>query len=143
MDVRVDTLRRTLVVNTLELQMEFVFGALEEEAAEVIEGGSFRDREVELFVAEFGSLDARLAQLTQAVDNDEAIVIDDEYLAVLATEVPGTEYSSYWPTWGNILSGRGPIGWCGGIQYCLLSGRDPIGRRGGNILRAGSHWPVW
>jgi len=88
MDMRVDTLRRALVVNTLELQMEFVHGCLEEEAAEVMEGGSFRDREVELFVAEFGSLDARLAQLTQAVDNEEAIVIDDEYLAVLATDVP-------------------------------------------------------
>lgn len=35
MDVKVDTLRRALVVITLELQMLFVFATLEEEASEV------------------------------------------------------------------------------------------------------------
>jgi len=88
MDVKVDTLRRALVVITLELQMLFVFATLEEEASEVTASSQFRDKEVELFVAEFGLLDARLSQLAVAVDDDEAIVIDDDYLAALATDIP-------------------------------------------------------
>jgi hypothetical protein len=93
LDLNVDSLRRALVVVTLQLQLEFIYSALEEEAAEVVEGGSFRDREIELFVKEFGSLDARLDQLAQAVANDEAVVIDDEYLAVLATDIPDLKVS--------------------------------------------------
>jgi hypothetical protein len=79
-------------------QLEFVYRALEEEATEVIEGGSFRDREVELFVKEFGLLDARLDLLAQAVANDEAVVIDDEYLAVLATDIPDLKVGARWVT---------------------------------------------
>lgn len=97
LDLNVDSLRRALVVVTLQLQLEFIYSALEEEAAEVVEGGSFRDREIELFVKEFGSLDARLDQLAQAVANDEAVVIDDEYLAVLATDIPDLKVSLTYP----------------------------------------------
>jgi hypothetical protein len=78
----------------VDQQLEFIYSALEEEATEVVEGGSFRDREIELFVKEFGSLDARLDQLAQAVANNEAVVIDDEYLAVLATDIPDLKVSS-------------------------------------------------
>lgn len=49
---------------------------------------------MELFVAEFGLLDARLSQLAVAVDDDEAIVIDDDYLAALATDIPDLKVRS-------------------------------------------------
>ena len=47
------------------------------------------DEEESLLVAEFGLLDADLARLRTACERSEAILIDDEELEVLATDIPG------------------------------------------------------
>lgn len=88
MDDKVNDLRLTMAVRTLELELGRVYRALEEEAIEIPIGGLFRDRELALLIAEFGVLEASLSKLAYRVENDEMLLIEDSHIAGLATDIP-------------------------------------------------------
>ncbi|KAK3270213.1 hypothetical protein CYMTET_21380 [Cymbomonas tetramitiformis] len=88
MDDKVNDLRLTMAVRTLELELGRVYRALEEEAIEIPIGGLFRDREIALLIAEFGVLEASLGKLAYHVENDEMLLIEDSHIAGLATDIP-------------------------------------------------------
>mmetsp|Transcript_65858 Transcript_65858/g.208429 ORF Transcript_65858/g.208429 Transcript_65858/m.208429 type:complete len:302 (+) Transcript_65858:296-1201(+) len=67
--------------------MERVYAVLEEEALELSDDMR-TDDEVALLVAEFGLLDGELSQLRVLMDRGEALLISDDQLASLATEIP-------------------------------------------------------
>lgn len=99
MDNEVATVSRALAVRTLQLEMEYIYGALEEEARDVL-GDSRGNRtlalsrrgstdEVALLAAEFKQLDSGLSALAAAVDTGEGLFDQDEAeLARLATDIP-------------------------------------------------------
>ncbi|KAK9821246.1 hypothetical protein WJX74_000565 [Apatococcus lobatus] len=97
MDNEVSALSRALAVRTLQLEMEFIYGCLEDEAMDITQGTNaaafmlFRQGssdEVALLVAEFELLDGQLANLCMAVDSQEAILINEDDLESVATEIP-------------------------------------------------------
>jgi len=99
MDNEVAAVSRALAVRTLQLEMEYIYGALEEEARDVL-GDSRGNRalalsrrgstdEVALLAAEFKQLDSGLSALAAAVDTGEGLFDQDEAeLARLATDIP-------------------------------------------------------
>ena len=88
MDARVNSARRALAVRALQREMARIYTALEEEAADASEGGSFREEELALLVAEFCQLDRSLAEVQQLVDEKRESEVDDQQLAQLATDIP-------------------------------------------------------
>lgn len=99
MDSEVAAVSGALAVRTLQLELEYIYGALEEEAVDVLGDGVRGNRrlalgrrgssdEVALLAAEFGLLDAGLSSLATAVDAGEALYVDESDLARLATDIP-------------------------------------------------------
>ncbi|KAL4443418.1 hypothetical protein ABPG75_011155 [Micractinium tetrahymenae] len=99
MDNDIAALSKALAVRTLQLEMEYAYGALEDEARDVVgdsKGGDLKlalsrrgsSDEVALLVAEFRLLDEQLAAMAAAVEASEALFIDDNELARLATDIP-------------------------------------------------------
>lgn len=109
MDNEVVALSRALAVRTLQLEMEFIYGCLEEESLDVIGDPSAKPAtasggggdplalalsrrgstdEVALLAAEFRQLDTDLSDLAAEVEAGGALVLDDGVLAGLATEIP-------------------------------------------------------
>lgn len=96
LDDEVSSLSRALAVRTLQLEMEYIYGSLEEEALDNCVGkpeglimvGRGSDDELALLAAEFRLLDEALAALVQLVDRGSAIVINEDELVALATDVP-------------------------------------------------------
>lgn len=96
MDDRVAGLSRALAVRTLQLQMEYIYGCIEDEALDIaqskntgvllIRQGS--SDEVALLAAEFGLLDQQLAVLVSAVEAAEPLLIAEEDLILVASEIP-------------------------------------------------------
>lgn len=98
MDNDIAALSKALAVRTLQLEMEYAYGSLEDEARDVV-GDSKGDLklalsrrgssdEVALLAAEFRLLDEQLAAMAAAVEASEALFIDDNELARLATDIP-------------------------------------------------------
>ncbi len=101
LDDEVSSLSRALAVRTLQLEMEAIYGALEDEAVEncagkSVSGVKFAGRvgsdaagdELQLLAAEFALLDEALSALVALVDRGSAVVISEEELLSLATDVP-------------------------------------------------------
>ena len=88
-DEKVSTLRRVFAVRTLQMEMERIMLALEEELASPPDRLSTAEMdEMALMVAEFGVMDASLRRLISFVDRKETALIDDESLSKLAMEIP-------------------------------------------------------
>jgi hypothetical protein len=88
-DEKVSTLRRVFAVRTLQMEMERIMLALEEEVASPPDRLSTAEMdEMALMVAEFGVMDASLRRLISFVDRKESALIDDESLSKLAMEIP-------------------------------------------------------
>lgn len=89
MDDEVNEIRKELAVRTLQVEMALIYLTLEAELLDTSGSEDVRtDEEESLLVAEFGLLDADLARLRISVDRREAILVDDEELEVLATDIP-------------------------------------------------------
>eukprot|EP00271_Cylindrocystis_brebissonii_P006576 TRINITY_DN19351_c0_g1_i1.p1 TRINITY_DN19351_c0_g1~~TRINITY_DN19351_c0_g1_i1.p1 ORF type:complete len:908 (+),score=219.61 TRINITY_DN19351_c0_g1_i1:337-3060(+) len=90
MDDEVNEVRKALLVRTLQVEMELMYISLEEELLDITFGSQDirTDEEESLLMAEFGLLDADLARLRVNVDRNEAILVDDDELEVLATDIP-------------------------------------------------------
>ncbi|GAB4813221.1 hypothetical protein N2152v2_000267 [Parachlorella kessleri] len=113
MDDSVAALSRELAVRTLQLEMAYIYGGLEEEALDIVgdsgasssssaPGGGKQGTgyplaalsrrgssdELALLVAEFSQLDGQLGALTGLVEQGEALFIDDQEMARLATDIP-------------------------------------------------------
>jgi hypothetical protein len=88
-DEKVSTLRRVFAVRTLQMEMERIMLALEEEVAappDTLSRGEMKD--MRLMVAEFGVMDLSLRRLISLVDRQQSQLIDDEALSKLAMEIP-------------------------------------------------------
>lgn len=97
MDEDVSSLSRTLAVRTLQLEMEYIFSCLEDEALDIaqdLKGAGYlllrqgSSDEVALLVAEYGLLDQQLAALAAAIEQSHAILITEEELIPMASEIP-------------------------------------------------------
>lgn len=98
LDDEVSSLSRALAVRSLQLEMQYIYGALEEEALDNCVGKpegllnlgrrSGDDDELALLSAEFALLEESLVGLAQLVDRGSAIIIDEDELLTLATDVP-------------------------------------------------------
>lgn len=99
MDNDIAALSKALAVRTLQLEMEYAYGSLEDEARDIVGDSKGSDLklalsrrgssdEVALLVAEFSMLDEQLAGMAAAVEAEEALFIDDSELARLATDIP-------------------------------------------------------
>lgn len=102
MDSKITSLTRTLAVATLQLELEFVYGSLEEEVLDVaydslapstpstpaLLGRTGTSDEVALLVAEFAPLDLDLAALVDMVAGGYAAAVDDDALERLAIDIP-------------------------------------------------------
>ncbi|KAL0029741.1 hypothetical protein WJX79_006839 [Trebouxia sp. C0005] len=97
MDEDVSSLSRTLAVRTLQLEMEYIFTCLEDEALDIaqdLKGAGYlllrqgSSDEVALLVAEFGLLDQQLASLAAAIEESHAILITEDELIPVASEIP-------------------------------------------------------
>lgn len=97
MDEDVSSLSRTLAVRTLQLEMEYIFSCLEDEALDIaqdLKGAGYlllrqgSSDEVALLVAEFGLLDQQLASLAAAIEESHAILITEDELIPVASEIP-------------------------------------------------------
>ncbi|PRW56758.1 LETM1 and EF-hand domain-containing anon- mitochondrial [Chlorella sorokiniana] len=99
MDNDIAALSKALAVRTLQLEMEYIYGALEDEARDVVGDSKGSDlqlalsrrgssEEVALLAAEFRQLDEQLVAMAAAVDTNDALFIDDAELAKLATDIP-------------------------------------------------------
>jgi hypothetical protein len=99
MDTDILTLTRTLAVATLQLEMEFIHGSLEDEVLDIapeslsktpngLLARSGTSDEVELLVVEFADFDASLAVLADAVARGEAGLLNEDELDRLAVEIP-------------------------------------------------------
>jgi hypothetical protein len=88
-DEKVSTLRRVFAVRTLQMEMERIILALEEELATPPDRLSKAElNDMQLMVAEFGVMDLSLRRLISLVDRQESQLIDDEDLSKLAMEIP-------------------------------------------------------
>jgi hypothetical protein len=88
-DEKVSTLRRVFAVRTLQMEMERIILALEEELATPPDRLSKAELDdMQLMVAEFGVMDLSLRRLISLVDRQESQLIDDEDLSKLAMEIP-------------------------------------------------------
>ena len=88
-DEKVSTLRRVFAVRTLQMEMERIMLALEEEVAappDALSRGEMKD--MRLMVAEFGVMDLSLRRLISLVDRQQSQLIDDEDLSKLAMDIP-------------------------------------------------------
>lgn len=100
LDDEVSSLTRALAVRTLQLEMEAIYGALEDEAVDACSGksvsgvklagraGDAAGDELQLLAAEFALLDEALSALVALVDRGSAVIISEEELMSLATDVP-------------------------------------------------------
>ncbi|KAI3427991.1 hypothetical protein D9Q98_006379 [Chlorella vulgaris] len=102
MDNAIAALSKALAVRTLQLEMEYVCGALEDEARDVVGDSKVTSEnelklalgrrgssdEVALLVAEFRLLDEQLLGMAASVEAEEALFVDDSELARLATDIP-------------------------------------------------------
>ncbi|CAK0783736.1 hypothetical protein CVIRNUC_006935 [Coccomyxa viridis] len=97
MDDEVGALSRALAVRTLQLELEYICGCLEDEALDIGQGTQNpafllsrqgTSDEVALLVAEFALLDGPIATLAEDVDKGEAGRINEDELARLAVEIP-------------------------------------------------------
>lgn len=84
MDDKVSSLRRTLAVRVLQLEMEKIFVSV---ADEIENCDAHTMMEQRVLVVEFGELDERLAALQVFVEQDEPLLIDDDVLGALAADV--------------------------------------------------------
>lgn len=84
MDDKVSSLRRTLAVRVLQLEMEKIFVSV---AEEIENCDAYAMMEQRVLVVEFGELDERLAALQVFVEQDEPLLIDDDVLGALAADV--------------------------------------------------------
>ncbi len=87
LDAAVRDARAVLAVRTLQLEAERIYAALEEEATEVTDAGAARDAELAVLVAEFGVLDAALADRARLVGRGEAALVADDELDVLVRDI--------------------------------------------------------
>lgn len=89
-DDKVSECRRVFAVRTLQMEMEKIILALEEEVAappaDALSRGEIE--ETQIIVAEFGVMDLSLRRLISLVDREEVELIDDEDLSRLAMEIP-------------------------------------------------------
>ena len=89
-DEKVSELRRVFAVRTLQMEMERIILALEEEVAtppaDMISKAEITD--LQLMVAEFGVMDLSLRRLISLVDREQIELIDDEDLGKLAMDIP-------------------------------------------------------
>ena len=108
LDEEVTILYRELAIRTLQLEMEWVYECLENEAMDILGDPSISigssgepsrldlalalrgsTDEIALFTAEYKELATSLAVLVDAcITYDELLFIDDVELATLATEIP-------------------------------------------------------
>lgn len=88
LDDHVSELRRELAVRQLELEMERIHMALENEFREFSESTGRSDQEGEILLAEFALIDSKLGELVEAVVQDGAESILDQDLYTLASEIP-------------------------------------------------------
>ncbi|KAL3132082.1 hypothetical protein ABBQ32_008692 [Trebouxia sp. C0010 RCD-2024] len=97
MDEDVSSLSRTLAVRTLQLEMEYIYSCLEDETLDIaqdLKGAGYlllrqgSSDEVALLVAEFGLLDQQLANLAAAIEQSQAILITEDELIPVASEIP-------------------------------------------------------
>lgn len=84
MDDVVSSLRRTLAVRVLQLELEKIVVVVAEEI-DSAEYDSILDQRV--LVIEFGDLDERLATLDLFVDQNETLLIEDDILGELAADI--------------------------------------------------------
>lgn len=107
-----------LQVRTLQLEMEYVHGALEDEARDVVgdsKGGDLQlalsrrgsSEEVALLVAEFVGLDEQLGAHAAAVEAQEALFIDDGELAKVCVAAVDAVLAAVgeWE-WADVCGGR-------------------------------------
>eukprot|EP00877_Chromochloris_zofingiensis_P001136 jgi/Chrzof1/11022/Cz05g20210.t1 len=101
LDADVITLSRLLAVRTLQLEMEYVYKSIEDEALdiapdELVEQGPLAREgstgELALLVAEYGLLEEQLLVLADALQCEDGTgslcLLDDDVLEVLAAEIP-------------------------------------------------------
>ncbi|KAK9908964.1 hypothetical protein WJX75_005261 [Coccomyxa subellipsoidea] len=97
MDDEVGALSRALAIRTLQLELEYIYGCLEDEALDIGQGTqnpSFllsrqgTSDEVALLVAEFALLDTPIAAMGSAVEAGNALAVDEADLRRLAVEIP-------------------------------------------------------
>lgn len=89
LDDEVNQIRKDLAVRTLTLEMEVIYIFLEQDLLATTGSQDVRtDEEESLLVAEFGLLDADLANLRACVARQEAMLIDDDELEELAADIP-------------------------------------------------------
>ena len=82
MDDSVTSVRRSLAVRVLQLEMEKIFGSLADEVAR-----SSLLAEQRLLIAEFGELDERLLEWTVFIDNGEPLLVRDDALGEVANDI--------------------------------------------------------
>lgn len=108
MDENVNALRRTLAVRALQLDLEKIVGVVIEEIDNA-EYTSILDQRV--LIIEFGDLDKRLATLALFVEQNEALLIEDEIIGALTADIQDMKmrlgldvplYSSARFNWGQI-----------------------------------------
>jgi hypothetical protein len=87
LDAAVRDARTQLAVRTVQLEAERVFGALEEEAADVGDSAAPRDADLAVFIAGFGELDAALSRAAALVDRSETALLDDEEVDAMVRDV--------------------------------------------------------
>ncbi|BDA41254.1 probable mitochondrial proton/calcium exchanger protein at C-terminar half [Coccomyxa sp. Obi] len=97
MDDEVGALSRALAIRTLQLELEYIYGCLEDEALDIGQGTqnpSFllsrqgTSDEVALLVAEFALLDTPITAMAAAVDAGDVLLVDEADLRRLAVEIP-------------------------------------------------------
>ncbi|EIE25017.1 hypothetical protein COCSUDRAFT_40379 [Coccomyxa subellipsoidea C-169] len=97
MDDEVGALSRALAIRTLQLELEYIYGCLEDEALDIGQGTqnpSFllsrqgTSDEVALLVAEFALLDTPIAGMGAAVEAGNALAVDEADLRRLAADIP-------------------------------------------------------
>ncbi len=82
MDDSVTSVRRTLAVRVLQLEMEKIFGSLADEVAR-----TSLLAEQRLLIAEFGELDERLLEWAVYIDNGEPLLVRDDALGEVASDI--------------------------------------------------------
>lgn len=82
MDDSVTSVRRTLAVRVLQLEMEKIFGSLADEVAR-----TSLLSEQRLLIAEFGELDERLLEWAVYIDNGEPLLVRDDALGEVASDI--------------------------------------------------------
>ncbi|CAL8462025.1 g1556 [Coccomyxa elongata] len=97
MDDEVGALSRALAIRTLQLELEYIYGCLEDEALDIGQGTqnpSFllsrqgTSDEVALLVAEFALLDTPIGAMAAAVEAGDVLLVDEANLRRLAVEIP-------------------------------------------------------